>query len=89
MRTVSSEELSLHKPRCERLAHSLGRRPGVEVDDLVQEGWMFVFTGLREGHQRTDDQILSRMRRYIRKEQNQREGWVPLRDEDGADDEDG
>lgn len=78
MRSVSNEELASHKPRCERLARTLGARPGIEFDDLVQEGWFFVFTGLRNGNQRTDDQILSRLRRYIRKEHNQREGWVPL-----------
>lgn len=78
MRAVSNEELAPHKARCESLARSIGARPGIEFDDLVQEGWVYVFTGLRKGTQRTDDQILSRMRRYIRKENNQRSGWVPL-----------
>lgn len=88
MRPVSNEELASHKPRVERLAREIGARPGVDLDDLVQEGWLYVFEGLRKGHQRTDDQILTRMRRWVRKMAQQRSGWVPL-DENQLVDEDG
>lgn len=80
MRPVSSEELASHKPRVERLAREIGTRPGVDLDDLVQEGWLYVFEGLQKGHQRTDDQIRTRMRRWVRKMAQQRSGWVPYDD---------
>lgn len=86
-RSVSNEELASHRPRVERLAREIGSRPGVEFDDLVQEGWMFVLTGLMKNHQRTDEQITSRMRRAIRRENNQRSGVVPLTDNLLVDDE--
>ena len=77
-RSVSNEELAAHKPRVEALARTMGQRPGVDFDDLVQEGWVYVFEGLRDGHQRTNQQILGRMRRLARTEANQRAGVVPL-----------
>ena len=83
MRPVTDAELASHKPRVEALARTMGQRPGVEFDDLVQEGWVYVFTGLREGNQRTDQQILSRMRRAAKREANQRSGVVPLRESHG------
>ena len=88
MRPVSNEELASHRPRVERLAREFGARPGVDLDDLVQEGWLYVFEGLRKGHQRTDDQIRTRMRRWIRRMGQQRSGWVPL-DENKLVDADG
>lgn len=87
-RPVSNEELASHKPRVERLAQEIGARPGVDLDDLVQEGWMYVFEGLRKDHQRTDDEIRTRMRRWSRRQAQQRSGWVPL-DENLLVDEDG
>lgn len=89
MRPVSNEELALHKPRVERLSREIGARPGVDLDDLVQEGWLYVWLGLRKGHQRTDEQILTRMRRWVRRMNNQRSGWVPLDDNQLVEDEGG
>lgn len=74
-RAVSNEELATWKPRLERLAQTYRRR--AEVDDLVQEGWIYVWRQLQRGvhpSQITDDKIRNRMKDWCKRLQAQEAG---------------
>lgn len=66
-REVSDSRLASERPRLERLADEFGHRPGVDRDDLVQEGWIYVWQTLRRGHEPTNEDIQKRMMRWVRK----------------------
>ena len=71
-RAVSNEELATWKPRLERIAQAFRNR--AEVDDLVQEGWIFVWRSLQKGVHPTDDMIRKTMRMWCRTLKRQEEG---------------
>ena len=71
-RVVSNEELATWRPHLEQLAQAYKRR--AEIDDLVQEGWIYVWRQLQAGIHPTDDKIRNRMRDWCRKLRAQEDG---------------
>ena len=70
--TVTNEELAVWKPRLESVARAF--RGQAEVDDLVQEGWIFVWQSLARGVHPSDEQIRNRMRNWCRTLRRQESG---------------
>lgn len=79
---VSREELAAWLPRLEQLARPF--RNQAEEDDLVQEGWIFVWQSLAAGIHPTDVLIRSRMSnwcRTLRRQESGRSERLPEDDE--------
>lgn len=69
---VTDTELTVWKPRLVKIAKAF--RNQAEEDDLVQEGWIFVWTSLKRGVHPTDDMIRNRMRNWCRTLRRQEQG---------------
>lgn len=66
-----NEQVAAAQPRVESLARQFGGIPGVEFDDLVQEGLIAVWQSLERGIEPSNEFIKNRMRdwmRYVRRQ---------------------
>lgn len=61
---VTDQMVAAYLPRVERLARRFRNRPGVDEDDLIQEGLIDVWLTLRRGQSPSDTFIASRMLRW-------------------------
>ena len=74
MPEVTDAQIAAYEPLCEALARRFVGRNGVEADDLVQEGRIFVWQSLKRGIHPSAEMIENRMRDLVRLEGRQRQG---------------
>lgn len=66
MPEVTSAQIAAYEPACVALAQRYVGRNGAELDDLVQEGRIFVWQTLQRGIHPSAEMIANRMVDYVR-----------------------
>lgn len=66
MAGVTSAQIAAYEDACTAIARRLVGRNGAELDDLVQEGRIFVWQSLERGVKPSADMIRNRMVDYVR-----------------------
>lgn len=84
MGVVTDEQIAAYNDACIAIARRLVGRNGAELDDLVQEGLVFVWQSLQRGIHPSADLIRGRMVNYVkwlgRKDPVPYEAMLPLDD---------
>jgi DNA-directed RNA polymerase specialized sigma24 family protein len=71
---VSNEQVAQYWDACEALARPFVGRAGAEMDDLHQEGLIFVWESLADGVDPSARMIQNRMKNWVRTLSRQRRG---------------
>lgn len=72
MPEVASEEVANYQDLVSSIARRYSRKPGCEMDDLIQEGLIDVWLALKKGRHPSAKLIARRMKRWTEKMARQR-----------------